>query len=84
MAISAECLDYANVFLKKSGVKLLKCSDINEHVIDLKPGKHLPYSPIYSLDPVELKTLKTYIKTNLANGFIRLSKSPAKAFILFV
>ena len=27
--------------------------------------------------------LKTYIKTNLANGFIRLSKSPARAPIFF-
>ena len=26
---------------------------------------------------MELETLKTYIKTNLANGFIQLSKSPA-------
>ena len=30
-----------------------------------------------------METLKTYIKTNLANGFIRLSKSPAGAPILF-
>ena len=30
-----------------------------------------------------METLKTYIKTNLANGFIRPSKSPAGAPILF-
>ena len=30
-----------------------------------------------------METLKTYIETNLANGFIRLSKSPAGAPILF-
>ena len=30
-----------------------------------------------------LKTLKAYIKTNLANGFIRSSKSPTGAPILF-
>ena len=33
---------------------------------------------------MELKTLKTYIETNLANGFIRPLKSPADAPILFV
>ena len=32
---------------------------------------------------MELETLKAYIKTNLANRFIRLSKSPANAPILF-
>ena len=32
---------------------------------------------------MELETLKTYIKTNLANGFIRPFKSPAGAPILF-
>ena len=42
-----------------------------------------PYGPFYSLGPVELETLKTYIETNLANGFIRSFKSPAKAPFLF-
>ena len=32
---------------------------------------------------MELETLKTYIETNLANGFIRPSKSPVGAPILF-
>ena len=32
---------------------------------------------------MELETLKVYIETNLANGFIRLSKPPADAPILF-
>ena len=38
---------------------------------------------IYSLRPVELEILKTYIKTNLANNFIRPSKSPTGAPIFF-
>ena len=32
---------------------------------------------------MELETLKAYIETNLANGFIRPSKSPAGTPILF-
>ena len=41
------------------------------------------YALIYNLGPVELETLKIYIKNNLANGFIRSSKSFAKAPIFF-
>ena len=42
-----------------------------------------PYGPIYSLKLVELETLKTYIKINLANNLIRSFKSIARALILF-
>ena len=42
------------------------------------------YRLIYSLRLVEFKILKTYIKTNLANGFIKASKLPADTPILFV
>ena len=56
---------------------------MNEHAIKLKEGKQPLFVPIYSLGPVALETLKTYIETNLANGFIRPSKSPARALILF-
>ena len=58
-------------------------TELNEHAIDLEDGKQPPYGPIYSLGPVELETLKTYIKTHLKTGFIRPSKSPASAPILF-
>ena len=47
-------------------------------------GKEPSYGPIYSLGLIELKTLKTYINTNLANSFIYPSKSPTSAFILFI
>ena len=56
---------------------------MNEYIIELEEGKQPPFRSIYSLGPVELEILKTYIKTNLANGFIRPSKSPAGALILF-
>ena len=56
---------------------------LNGHAIDLENGKQLPYGPIYSLDLVELETLKTYIKTHLKTGFIWPSKSPASALIFF-
>ena len=56
---------------------------MNEYAIELEEGKQPPFGPIYSLEPIELKTLKTYIKINLANGFIWPFKSPARVFILF-
>ena len=56
---------------------------MNEYVIKLEEGKLPPFGPIYNLGSLELETLKTYIKANLANGFIRPFKSPARAPILF-
>ena len=45
--------------------------------------KQLPYGLIYTLRPVELKTLKTFIETYLKTRFIQSFKSTASAFILF-
>ena len=56
---------------------------MNEHAIKLEESKQLPFGLIYNLGPVMLETFKTYIKTNLANSFIRPFKSPAGASILF-
>ena len=56
---------------------------MNKYAIKLEKDKQPPFRPIYSLELVELEALKTYIKTNLANNFIRPSKSPIRAPILF-
>ena len=52
--------------------------------IDLHSEKEPPWGPIYNLSPSELKVLREYIDENLANGFIRHSRSPAGAPIFFV
>ena len=83
VTIPAEYSDFEDMFSKESAAVLPEHTEINTHAIDLEEGKQPPYGPIYSLGPVELETLKTYIKTNLANGFICPSKSPAGAPILF-
>lgn len=49
---------------------LPKYTKINIYAINLKKSKQPLYGPIYSLELVELNTLKTYIKTNLAKDFI--------------
>ena len=63
--------------------ELLENTKIIEHVIELEKGKQPSFEAIYSLGLVELETSKTYIKTNLANSFIRLFKSPARVLIFF-
>ena len=82
--VLAKYLNFANVFLQKSANVFPERSEANEHAIKLEKGKQPPYGPIYSLKPVGLKTLKTYIKINLVNGFIQASKSLAGVPILFV
>ena len=76
-------LDFADVFSEEKTLVLPERTELNEHAINLEDSKQPPYGPIYSLGPVELETLKTYIKTHLKTGFIRPSKSPAGAPILF-
>ena len=73
-----------DVFSSDLTVKFLEYTRIHDHSIDLLKDKQPPYGLIYSLGPVKLEILKTYIKANLASGFIRLFKFPFGAVILFV
>ena len=78
-----EDFDYDNVFSAEYIVELSENTRINKLAIKLEKNKQPLFRLIYSLRPVELETLKTYIKTNLANSFIWPSKSFARAPILF-
>ena len=64
-------------------MELLENTRINKHTIELIDGKQLLYGLIYALSPVELETLKTYIKTYLKTGFIQSFKSSTNTLILF-
>lgn len=55
-----------------------------DHPIDLQPGKHPPVARPYSMNQDELKVLREYLDKELSKGFIRVSKSPAAAPVLFV
>ena len=81
--VPSEYADFVDVFSPKLAAELLEHTEINDYAIELVDDRQPPYGPIYSLGPVELETLKVYIKNNLASGFIRPSKSPAGASILF-
>ena len=81
--VPSKYTDYADVFFFDLAMELPKNTGIKEHVIELQDDKQSSYRPIYSLGPVELESLKTYIKTYLKTGFIQPSKLLASAPILF-
>jgi hypothetical protein len=70
------------VFSKKNAETLTPHRQI-DHAIDLEPDYKLPYERIYNLSEFELKTLRAYIETNVANGCIQRSSSLAAAPIMF-
>ena len=76
-------VDYANVFLFDLAMELPENTSINKHAIEFEEDKQPLYGPIYSLGPVELETLKTYIKTHLKSGFIQPFQFSKGAPILF-
>ena len=80
---SSKYADFVDVFLSKLAAKLLEYIKINNYAIKLVDDWQSPYGFIYILELVELETLKIYIKNNLANSFIKLFKSYAKALIFF-
>lgn len=82
--ILAKYSNFVNVFLEKLTAKLLNCFNINKYLTNQELGKLPFYRLIYSLKPVELKTLKIYLKINLTSDFIYLFKLPTKTFIFFV
>ena len=63
-------VDYADFFFFELMMELIENISINKHVIKLQKNKQLPYRSIYNLGPVELETLKSYIKTHLKTEFI--------------
>jgi len=74
--------NYLDVFSAANAEKLAPHRDI-DLAIELHPGKEPPYGPIYPLSQTELAALREFLEENLAKGFIRESKSPAGAPILF-
>ena len=74
--------DLADVFSPSNANSLPPHRD-EDHAIELEPGKTPPFGPLYNLSEYQLKTLREYIDENLANGFIRPSKSSAGAPVLF-
>lgn len=83
-AVLNEYANFVDIFLPDLATELLEYTGINNYAIYLIDIKQLPHGPIYSLWPIELEILKIYIKTKLANGFIKPSRSLSSAPILFI
>ena len=81
--ILATYAEFLDVFLKKGRESLPPHRD-TDHAIEIEDRAKLPFGRIYNLSEMELAALKAYIETNLENGFIQRSSSPAEAPILFV
>ena len=75
--------DFADVFSKQQACKLAQHRPIDLR-LDTEDGATPPLGPIYSLSPVELATLREYIDDLLSMGFIRPTKSPFGAPVLFI
>jgi hypothetical protein len=76
--------DYFDVFMPTNAEKLPPHRAGVDLAIELQEGKQPPYGPLYPLSPAELEVLRHYIQENLDKGFIRISKSPAAAPVLFI
>lgn len=74
---------YGNVFPFNLVIELLENTGINKYAIELVEDKQPLYGLIYTLSPIELEILKTYIETYLKIGFIRPFKSHVKELVLF-
>lgn len=77
-------IDFVNLIFKYLAFELPKYIGITNNAIKPITEQQSTYELIYSLELIELETLKTYIKTILANGLIRLSKFSAGAIYLFI
>ena len=71
--VLAKYTDFTDVFSLDLASKPSMHTGIKNHAIKLVDRQQPAYKPIYSLKPVELEMLNAYIKTNLANEFIKPS-----------
>ena len=76
-------VEFADVFANDRAA-ILPQHKKTDHAIEIDEGKEPPYGPLYNLSERELSVLREYIATNLENGRIQHSNSPAGAPILFV
>ena len=83
-SVSLKYANFAEVFSTNLAIELPDHTGIDDHIINLIKGHQPSYRLIYNLRSIELKILKTYIKTNLVNDLITSSKSPTNTPIFFV
>lgn len=75
---------FPELFSNEQGIKALPKHQPWDHEIPLEEGAEIPFLPIIPLSADKLRTLREYLDTNLAKGFIRESTSQARAPLFFV
>src|SRR5258708_3740844 len=79
-----ECYkDFADIFSKEAFAHLPP-HKAWDHAIELHPNAKLPRGRTFPLSPAEQKELDAFLRENLANRRIHLSKSPIGAPVFFV
>jgi len=81
--VPPEYREYVDVFSKAKASELPPHHDYDLK-IDLEEGTSPPLGTLYSLSPVELSALWTFIDENLNTGFIHPTTSSHAAPVLFV
>lgn len=74
--------DYAEVASEEDSSQLAEHSS-SDLAIKTLPDAQIPHHPLYSLSTTELQVLRKYVDDMLSKGWIRRSKSPAGAPVLF-
>ena len=83
LAVPKDYHEFANIFSKAKASVLAPHRDFDLK-IDLEEGATLPPERLYSLSPIELEALRTFIDENLCFGFIHPTSSSHAAPVLFV
>ena len=81
-SIPTEYQDLHEVFSEKSSNELLSYG-ISDMKIEFKEGQEPKNTGLRPMSPIELEKLRRYLEENLGKGWIRRSKSPVSAPIVF-
>jgi len=81
--VPPEYRNYTDMFSKAKASELPPHHDYDLK-IDLEEGTSPPLGTLYSLSPVELSALRTFIDENLNTGFIHPTTSSHAALVLFI
>jgi hypothetical protein len=81
-SLPPEYSDFADV-ASEDDSKELAAHSRNDLAINVAEGEVPPYQPLYGLSEAELVVLRKYLAEFMQRGWIRRSKSPAGAPILF-
>jgi Reverse transcriptase (RNA-dependent DNA polymerase). len=81
-SLPEEYQDFRDVFSKTDACHLAEHRPYDLK-INLEDGTEPPLGTIYSLSPVELQTLRQFLDDHISMGFIRPTRSPFGAPVLF-